>query len=152
MLEVLVAKPGARAAHRIALADTLRDSGLLRLELNNPQDALRDLERARQRYAETQGTLAPGHVEALVGLGRTHLRLGQPALALPFLEQADAFWRDFDADNRGAGDSAFWLAQCLDTLDRKPEARANYRRAADLLARSPLPADTKRVQVAQKAL
>jgi serine/threonine-protein kinase len=152
MLEVLVARPTARAAHKVAFADTLRDIGLMRLELHQPQDALRDLERARQRYADTQGTLAPGHVEALVGLGRTHLRLGQPAAALPFLERADAFWRDFDPGNRWAGDSAFWLAQCLEALDRKPEARASYRRAADLLARSPLAADTKRVQVAQKAL
>jgi len=64
ILEAITAKPTARAAHKVALADALRDAGLMRLGLERTQDALSDLEHARQRYAAIQGTLAPGHVDA----------------------------------------------------------------------------------------
>jgi hypothetical protein len=64
------------------------------------------------------------------------------------LEEADAFWRRFDADNRWAGDAALWLGRCYADLDRHAEARAVLARAARILSRSPIPSDAKLVRLA----
>jgi hypothetical protein len=61
--------------------------------------------------------------------------------AIPLLERADAFWRDFEPDNRWGGESALWLGRCHLALGRNAQARDALRRATKLLAASPLPAD-----------
>ena len=78
--------------------------------------------------------------------GRDSSKAGPP-MHCRSLEMAHAFWRDFAPDNRGAGEAALWLGQCLLALDRKAEARAALNRAGKLLAASPMPADAELVKL-----
>ena len=92
----------------------------------------------------------PAQADALVGLGRADLGLGRPAAAVAPLERADAFWREFDAENRWSGEAALWLGRCLLALGRKTEAQATLSRAEGILSRSRLPSDRKLVQLARQ--
>ncbi|MFN3564822.1 MAG: tetratricopeptide repeat protein, partial [Burkholderiaceae bacterium] len=149
ILEKVTAAPIARASHKLALAGGTRDAGLLLLDTGDAAQALRHLDDARQRYAGLQGRVSPDHADALVGAGRARLALGRAQEALALFEQADDFWRDFDADNRWAGEAAYWLARCYEALDRHAEAKQAYARAAKILARSPLPADKRLARLAR---
>jgi tetratricopeptide (TPR) repeat protein len=71
------------------------------------------------------------------------------AAALPSLQKADLFWRDFDADNRWAGETALWLGRCYLALGRRAEAGDALSRAAKLLAASPIPSDVALVKLAR---
>lgn len=64
--------------------------------------------------------------------------------ALPLLENADLFWRDFAPNNRWAGETALWLG-------RRADAQAVLSRAARLLAASPIPADAELLKLARIA-
>jgi eukaryotic-like serine/threonine-protein kinase len=150
ILEKFTAKPAARAAFKLALADTLRDIGHVHLARDRAIDSLREFDAARARYGDLQAMLSPGHVEALVGSARARLLLDRTTEALPLLEQADAFWRDFDAGNRWAGETAFWLGRCYSALGRTGDARHAYARAAKILAGSTIPRDRELVQIARR--
>jgi tetratricopeptide (TPR) repeat protein len=150
MLEKLTAAPSARAAFKLGLADTLRDIGYVHLARDRTVDALREFDAARTRYRGLQGMLAPGHADALVGSGRARLLLDQTSEALPLLEQADAFWRDFDPENRWAGEAAFWLGRCYAALGRTGEAKQAYARAARILAGSQFSSDQELVRLARQ--
>jgi hypothetical protein len=56
----------------------------------------------------------PLQADARVGLARVHLKHSQPAHAVQLLQEADAFWRDFDPENSAARETARWLAVALD--------------------------------------
>jgi hypothetical protein len=84
-----------------------------------------------------------------VALGRARLGLGLPAEALKPFAEADRFWREFDAGNRGAGEAAFWLARCYEGLGREAEAVAPRTRARAILGRSALPGDSKLLRLAR---
>ncbi len=129
--------------HKLALADATRDAGLVLLETGAAAEAMRHLDEARERYARLQGRVSPNHADALIGSGRARLQLGRAAEAVGFLEQADAFWRDFDPDNRWAGEAAFWLARCYAALGRAADANQAYARATRILERSQLPGDDR---------
>ena len=90
---------------------------------------------------------APAQTDLSVGLGRTYLALGEPQRALPYLESADAFWREFDADNRWAGEAAAWLGRSLAGVDRASEAREAFERARAILQRSPIPSDAAFLEI-----
>jgi tetratricopeptide (TPR) repeat protein len=121
------------------------DMALDHLEQGQPRSALGLLEAARAK--EPVGVmLTPARVDLRVGLGRAHLALGDPARALPYFTEADAFWRGFEAGNRWAGEAAYWLGRCQLALGRTREARATLARATDILSKSPLPADRKLLQ------
>jgi hypothetical protein len=49
---------------------------------------------------------------------RARLALGDAEAALETLTEADAFWREFDAENHFAGEAAFWLARAYADLGR----------------------------------
>ena len=80
------------------------------------------------KYSNTRETLpciastGSMQADARVGIGRVQMRRSQPALALPLLEEADRFWRDFDPDNPGAGEAALWLGRAYRALGREVEA------------------------------
>ncbi len=116
--------------------------GLALLEID-PEHAMAPLERARPIFRELEQPITPPHADALVGGGRLHLRAGRPADALPLLEEADRFWRGFDAESRWAGEAALWLGQCYAALNRAGDARVTLTRASRVLARSPLPEDAR---------
>ncbi len=84
-------------------------------------------------------------------MGRAQLDLLQAAEALGPLQEADAFWNDFDPDNRQTGVTAFWLGKCYAALGRTNDAKKAYSRAAKILARSPFPGDAKLVQLSRRS-
>ena len=83
----------------------------------------------------------PVRADAHAWLARLRLEQGRAQDALPFAEQADEFWRGFDAENPAAGEAALWLGRARLALGQRQEADASLRRARNLLARSPLPGD-----------
>jgi serine/threonine-protein kinase len=131
-------------------ATVLTELALDRLELGQAQQALALFEEARGPAGQSAPTLTPTRVDALVGIGRAHLALGDARSALEPLQGADAFWRTFDADNRWAGEAALWLGRCLLELGRTDEARTPLARSARILSNSPLPSDTKLVLLARQ--
>jgi serine/threonine protein kinase/Tfp pilus assembly protein PilF len=138
--------PGAPYADRLRVP-ALTELGLTYLDLGQPERALGALEEALSlREKQQPAALTPAHVDILVGLGRASLALGGITRALDLLQEADAFWREFDADNRWAGEAAFWLSRALRAAGRTSEANEALRRARRILERSPLRMDAHLLQ------
>ena len=121
----------------------LAEIGLVNIEMNDAGAAASTLELALEEFQRLESSITPSHAEALTGLGRAQLELSRAADALPSLEKAHTFWREFAPENRGAGEAELWLGHCLLALDRKNEANAALNRAGRLLAVSPIPADAE---------
>ena len=92
--------------------------GLVQLDQGAPTQAILSLERALQDFERLETRVTPARADALVGLGRAHLALGNPVRALPLLEQATLFWRGFDAPGRSATAAAELLARAHAALGR----------------------------------
>jgi serine/threonine protein kinase len=93
--------------------------GLAELDAGNLDGAYESLQRMITLADQNRMSLHPAYAEALTGLGRVHLARGVPSLALPVLSRADAFWREFDADNPAAVDAARWLGKARLALARE---------------------------------
>jgi len=126
----------------------LAEIGLSQLDLGQYDEAVISLQQAESLFRKLQESMTPSHAETLTGLGRAKMALGNPEEALSLLQEADRFWAGFDANNRSAGEAAFWLGQCYRSLGRNRAKLQTLRRAADILSRSPIPADSKLVQIA----
>jgi serine/threonine protein kinase len=118
-------------------AAVLTEIGLLQLELAQAEPALDALAQASALYDKLELFPSPARADVLVGLGRARLALDRARDALPSLEEADAFWRGFDAENRWAGEASWWLARCYAALGRRGDAAAAYARARLILQGSP---------------
>jgi hypothetical protein len=94
--------------------------------------------------------MTPARADLFVGMAQIKLHERNCAAALPLLESADRFWRDFDPGSRWAGDAALWLGRCNTALDRRSEARDALGRAERILAGSPIPGDMKLLQLARE--
>jgi eukaryotic-like serine/threonine-protein kinase len=116
-------------------SQVLTEIGLDHLERGAHDEAVAALDRALTALDEIRWQHTPAYAEALLGRGRAHLGAGRNAEALPDLERADAFWRDFDADSRWAGEAALWLARGNAALGRDGPATAAMTRAERILAR-----------------
>jgi serine/threonine-protein kinase len=127
----------------------LAEIGLLRLDQGDLVQAGEALEQALKEFERLESRITPARADALVGLGRVRLAQGRAAHALPSLEMADAFWRDFDPDNRWAGETALWLGRCYLAIGRTTEGTAALKRAQELLSRSPLASDAELVKLAR---
>jgi len=127
----------------------LTEIGIGQVELGRHAEAAGSLQQAIDVYREVQGKVSPDRADALVALGRARMGLGEPAEALPLLEEADAFWRELDPENRWAGEAALWLGRCYAARGRGPEARRALSRAQRILSRSPIPTDARLVGVAR---
>jgi serine/threonine protein kinase len=143
--EALKSQPEGRS--RIPL---LIELGLTQLELDQPARAASLLEEARGLQSMGPQRPTPARTDVLVGLGRVRMALGKPQEALALLQQADVFWQDFDADNRWAGEAAFWLSRCQAALGREREGAATLARAAQILSQSPLASDAKLLKTARR--
>jgi tetratricopeptide (TPR) repeat protein len=124
--------------------------GLALVELNESAEAIAVLAEAVGLLERFETTPSPTRAEVNVGLGRALLRNGAADKALVHLQHADAFWRDFDSQNRGAGEAAFWLSAALGETGSRSEAEAALARALPLLTRSPLERDRQLVRAAQR--
>ena len=122
-------------------ARVLTGLGLAQLELGSLNDATESLGQARALFRSEQQRITPHHADALVGLGRVHMALGDPDTAVGLLEQADDFWRGFDAQSRWAGEAALRLGRCYAALGREGPAKEALARAMEILSRSPIASD-----------
>jgi len=116
------------------------------------EGAQEHFDRAENIFRDVQKSHStPARADLHVGMARVQMHYRKYAEALPLLEKADSFWRDFDAENRWAGEAALWLGHCYLALDRRADAQAALGRAGKILARSPLPADASLARQARIA-
>jgi eukaryotic-like serine/threonine-protein kinase len=145
-LEKAIAAADRDAFDRSDRAVAYGELGLAQLDLGMTDEAGTSFAAAEALFATFQRDFAsPARVDLLIGTGRVHLARRQFALALPPLQRADEFWREFAPQSRDAGEAAYWLGRGLESLGRVREARAALDRSATLLANSPLPADARLV-------
>jgi tetratricopeptide (TPR) repeat protein len=125
--------------------------GVALVGLQSYDEALSVLEDALQQHARMRMHVSPLWSDAMVATGRSHLELGRVGEAQKYLEQADAFWRDFDPQSRWSGEAAYWYGRSLSAMGRDSEAAGAYERAAAILARSPFPGDAHLARVARRS-
>ncbi len=68
--------------------------GLIQLDQGEPARAAVTLLHALSEFDRLEARTTPARADAMLGLGRAHLALGRPALAIPFIQAADVYWRD----------------------------------------------------------
>jgi serine/threonine-protein kinase len=137
-LEKATTAAAAQHSHRGDLAHGLLEAGLTKLALDDAEGAQSYFSRAEALFADVQQQhMTPARADLLVGQARVHIAARNYAAALPLLEKANAFWREFSPENHWAGEAALWLGHCYRTMGRKAEATAALNRARTLLARSP---------------
>jgi eukaryotic-like serine/threonine-protein kinase len=151
LLEKSIAASAIQPSHRGDHAHGLLEAGLSRLELGE-FDAARELfTRAEALFDDVQSQhTTPARADLLSGMARVQLQRGDYAAALRSAEAADLFWRDFDPENRWAGEAALWLGRCYLALDRGAEADEALSRAARVLSRSPIPSDAEPRRLARE--
>ena len=113
-LAAIAPGPGASRARSLILTET----GLNQLELGDVDAATGSLKEALKLSGTFQRRPVPERADLLVGLGRAMLARKQPADALPFLEEADGFWRTFDGESRWAAEASLWLGRAHKALGR----------------------------------
>jgi tetratricopeptide (TPR) repeat protein len=128
---------------------TLLEIGMLRVETGSYAQAIHALEEAGERFSE-DGRMDPDDGEVLVGLGRARLGQGRASEALAYLEEADRYWKDFDPENRWAGEVQLWLSDCYASVGRSRESETARKNAIRILSRSPEPADTRLLRLARR--
>jgi len=65
---------------------------------------------------------------------------------------ANAYWLDYDASNRCAGQAAYWSARGHLANGASQEARAGFTRAIDILRTSAQPDDVRLVADARRTI
>ena len=112
-LEQAIEAAAIQRSHRGDLAQGLVEAGLAKLELEDAQGALAFFTRADALFNEVQAQrMTPARADLSIGMARVRSQQGNCAEALPLLEQADAFWRDFAPESRWAREAAHWLGRC----------------------------------------
>jgi tetratricopeptide (TPR) repeat protein len=130
--------------HRGDLAIAWSEAGQAQLELGNLEAAQLHFTRAETLFSELQKNYTtPARADLWIGSARLYMQRRDYQKALQLTQQADRFWRDFNADSRWAGEAALWLGRCYLALGRSADAHAALRRAETVLSRSPLPGDSK---------
>jgi len=124
--------PRTGAALRVALAQALLDIG-------QAQAARPLLVEALARYQAAQVGLSPRVADALVGLGRADLELGNPNAALASLKQTHEFWLRFDPGSLWAAEATAWYGRALLAAGQGDQGRALVEQARSRLLRSPFP-------------
>jgi len=124
--------PRTGAALRVALAQALLDTG-------QAQAARPLLVEALARYQAAQVGLSPRVADALVGLGRADLELGNPNAALASLKQTHEFWLRFDPGSLWAAEATAWYGRALLAAGQGDQGRALVEQARSRLLRSPFP-------------
>ena len=129
----------------------LLETALARLELGELAAAQSLFATAESLFAAAQKQqISPARADLMVGVARVQMQQREFATALPPLQKADLFWRDFAPDSRWAGEAALWLGRCYLALGRNAEAEALLARAEKNLAASPLPGDAGLAKLARR--
>ena len=126
-----------QAAAQKGLGDAMREVG-------NTAEAYELVAAAEAMYRRLFKQMTPAHAEALVSLARAQLDRSALPDALKHLQEADIFWRAFDAKSKGSGEAAFWLAKALTISGESDAARGRMASAANLLA-NPVTARDKQI-------
>jgi serine/threonine protein kinase/Tfp pilus assembly protein PilF len=149
-LERAMAAASIKPGRRGYLAHALLDAGLVKLELGDPAAANVLFERADPLFKDVQREhMTPARADLFVGMARVRMQRKEFAAALQLLWKADGIWREFDPDNRWAGETALWLGRCQWELGQRAEASETLARATRLLTASPLPVDMSLVKLAR---
>lgn len=149
-LEKAIAAASINRGHRGDLAHAQLEAGLATLEMDDFEGAQAYFDRAERIFSDVQSErTTPARADLFVGMARVQMHQQNYTNALPLLEKADLFWRDFDPENRWAGEAALWLGRCYLALGRSADAHAALSRAEKILARSPIPADIKLLKLAR---
>jgi tetratricopeptide (TPR) repeat protein len=122
-------------------ANVALEFALDHVETGRFQEARVELDSALKLSPALRTPMSPLRAEAVVAGARIDLAQGQVDRALRELQEVDAFWSDFDADNRFAGVAAHWLGHALMQAGRPREAASAFSRAQAILRDSPFPAD-----------
>jgi eukaryotic-like serine/threonine-protein kinase len=118
-----LASLGAGPAADLDRMRVLGEIGLDQVALGQPVEATASLEQALALSRALQTRTAPERADILAGLGSALLARRQPAEALPFLREADAFWREFAPGSRWAADSARGLRRGRAALGKRAGSR-----------------------------
>ena len=127
----------------------LGEIGLDLVELGRHAEALPVLQQANDLFDTMLMQPTPQRADAWIAIGRAHLALGDVAKAVPPLERAAEFWRQFGPDTRWSAESALWLGRAYADAGRREEARELLARAAAGLARSPFGRDARLAALAR---
>ena len=94
--------------------------------------------------------MTPLRADIAMNLGRALLAQGKIAAANESFAAANAYWLDYDATNRCAGQAAYWAAQGHLATSTSRQARAELTRAIDILKASALPGDARHADNARQ--
>jgi hypothetical protein len=131
-------------------AEVLADLGAAQALAGDAVSAERNLRESLEQLEAAGHTATPVHADAQARLARLRLSQDRAREALPLAQQAEGFWRGFDAENRGAGEASLWLGRTKLALGQSQEAEVLLRRARSLLARSRLPSDAELLRLAER--
>lgn len=93
--------------------------GLDQVELERYTEAAEGLERSLEQLTSQQSRPTPQRADALLGLGRARMGLGQPGAALEPLVEADRLWRTWDPESRFAREASLWRQRCEEAVGRR---------------------------------
>lgn len=138
-------------SHRVDHAHGLLEAGLVKLELREFDAAFEMFTKAEALFHEVQGgRVTPARADLWTGMARLQLHRREYVPALESARKADLAWRDFDPENRWAGEAALWLGRCYLAQSRNADAEEALVRAERVLAGSPIPSDVKLRQLARE--
>ncbi len=130
-------------------AEALLGIGITQLERGQAADAEGSMRQAQEAAAEMYLGMTPLRADIAMNLGRALLARGKIDEANQSFAAANAYWLEYDATNRNAGLAAYWLARGRLAGGEEDEARAGFLRAAEILKKSPLPADARQARDAR---
>jgi tetratricopeptide (TPR) repeat protein len=145
--KALASLPPGPKANR-ARSAVLTGLGLTQIERGEWEPAAASLNEALALSRILERRPVPDHADILIGLGRVALAHQRPGDALPWLEEADRFWRQFDRQSRWSGEASLWLGRAYAALDRDADATPALARARAILSRSAIPSDSRLARLA----
>jgi hypothetical protein len=146
--EAIALKRMADNATPAERAEVLVELGVAQLLMGEQLSAERNLLESIEQLDLAHHAATPVRADAQTLLARLRLEQNRASDALALAQQADDFWRKFDADNRAGGEAALWLGRTKLALGQDQEAVEPLQRARKLLRGSPLPGDAELLKLA----
>jgi serine/threonine protein kinase len=137
-MRVVVNSFDASTPDSVPFALALGQYGAALVECGEYEEAVAILERADAMFRKRQLCRSPDNAEAVLALGRCHLKCGRLSDAVASLSEAEVFWRGFDAASRCAGVTSVWYSRALRAADQLEPAMSKLKSAQPILAASPL--------------